>query len=492
MSWGDTGGPGAGLRDAVLALQSRLSGCEQAGDVPVGHDIAADGMREQLLAACESLKNTLSATQAMLAVQLESSVRVQDEAAGRPKATWGRDVAHRVAFARRESPHRGRILLGLAKDLHTDLPHALAAMRAGQLTEFRVLVTNRELGCMDREDRASADAELFAPQTDGRPAEALSFGTRRLAAAAQAIACRLDAAGVARRRARAESERCVTLRPAPEGMAYLTGLLPMAQGIASHVALTARADAMRASGDGRGKGALMADLLVGALTGAPPGASPAGAATAGTPGGTAALGGGSDSGPARASERPPPVGVTVNLVMSDRALFGGGNEPGFLLGRGVPGTPIDAYSARVLIADALDAHPQTYAWIRRLYANPGGQLVGMTSTQRFARGGLAEFLRVRDQGVCRTPWCDAPIAEIDHVVPDRDGGPTDAANLQGLCVACNRAKQAEGRAQSPREPDSGRHTVVTVGPAGQRARSTAPPPPGHPITHPPPEDVSAA
>ena len=48
---------------------------------------------------------------------------------------------------------------------------------------------------------------------------------------------------------------------------------------------------------------------------------------------------------------------------------------------------------------------------------------------------------VRDQ-VCRIPWCGAPIRNIDHIRPFHQGGPTAADNLQGLCEACNQAKEA--------------------------------------------------
>jgi hypothetical protein len=47
------------------------------------------------------------------------------------------------------------------------------------------------------------------------------------------------------RAAKAVGERRVTIRPAPDTMAYLTALLPVAQAVAAHAALTAAADAAR-------------------------------------------------------------------------------------------------------------------------------------------------------------------------------------------------------------------------------------------------------
>src|SRR5699024_5031944 len=96
--------------------------------------------------------------------------------------------------------------------------------------------------------------------------------------------------------------------------------------------------------------------------------------------------------------------------------------------------------------------------------------------------GLAALLRVRDQGLCRTPFCDAPVRHLDHVVPAAQGGETTAHNGQGLCEACNLAKGA--LRQTTQESVEGRHTVVTVTSTSHRYTSTAPAPP-RPATSPP-------
>ncbi|WP_434056325.1 HNH endonuclease [Georgenia wangjunii] len=104
----------------------------------------------------------------------------------------------------------------------------------------------------------------------------------------------------------------------------------------------------------------------------------------------------------------------------------------------------------------------------------------MDSRARCAPPGLARFIDARGL-TCRTPWCDAPIRHRDHVADWDRGGPTTAENLQGLCEACNHAKQGPGwsaRASAP--PGRGGHTVTTTTPTGHRYRSTAPPPPGLP------------
>ena len=401
-----------------------------------GQDRAADAGRVEAIAVMEQLKSALCAAQADLAVALDASVRAQHAAAGVPAARRGRGVGAQVALARQESPHRGQVLVGFAKDLAVDLPHTAAALREGTLSEFRAMLIARESGCLDREQRALLDEALCAPGPDGaRFVEGL--GTGRVVGEVRRRVAAIDPAAVVRRNRRAETERRVSLRPAPDTMAYLTGLLPMVQAIAAHVALGREADRLRAEGDPRSKGQLMADLMITRLTGQ--------ATATGVP-------------------------VTVDVVLSDQSLLGAGHEPATIPGWG----PVPAQIAREAIARATE---DLGAWIRRLYTDPAGNLVALSTKQRLATNGLATYLNLRDQGLCRTPWCDAPARHTDHVTPADQGGPTTAANLQGLCEACNHTKQAPGWTQDVIDDLLTRHTVQTTTPTGHRHRSRAPAPP---------------
>ena len=107
----------------------------------------------------------------------------------------------------------------------------------------------------------------------------------------------------------------------------------------------------------------------------------------------------------------------------------------------------------------------------------------MDSRRRPFDGALREFLVVRDQ-VCRTPWCDAPIRHADHVTRAADGGETSAMNGEGLCEACNYAKEAAGWQAIALFSD--RHEVLITTPTGHTYVSTAPDPPGSPA--PPPAE----
>ncbi|MGD9958493.1 HNH endonuclease [Nocardioides sp.] len=410
----------------------------------VGVDRAVDdGERVEQLAALEELKAAACAAQARVAVDFarsqEAVMRASGVPAARAGATVGVGVGAQVALARRESPHRGGRLLGLARVLVAEMPCTLRALETGLVNEWRATVIVRETACVTGEDRAAIDAELWADST-----VVSALGDRALAATVKRLAHRCDPRAVLARAAQAETERCVSLRPAPDTMTYLTALLPMAQGVAAYAALTQAADTARSDGDVRGRGQVMADTLVQHLTGQ-----------------------------TRASD----VGVRVNLVMSDTTLLGdctdpattdpAADEPALISGHG----PIPATVARRLVATASGSQR---AWVRRLYQHHG-RLIAMESRARRFPEAMGDFLDLRDQQ-CRTPWCDAPIRHHDHITAHTTGGPTAVTNGQGLCEACNHTKQTPGWQARP-----GPHgQVITTTPTRHHYTSPEPPPPGRP------------
>jgi len=133
-----------------------------------------------------------------------------------------------------------------------------------------------------------------------------------------------------------------------------------------------------------------------------------------------------------------------------------------------------ASMVRLLVQQATS---QGRATLRRVFAVPGtGELVAMESRQRTFPAALAELISLRDGGCCRTPWCDAPIRHIDHVVPDREGGRTDLDNGQGLCERCNYVKERPGWVHWV--DTSHGHSVGVLTPAGHVHASLPPPRPG--------------
>ena len=189
------------------------------------------------IATLEKFKAAAAARQARLAVALDTARRAAEAAAGLPAARRGRGVASEVALARRDSPARGGRHLGFARALVNEMPHTLAALEVGALSEWRATIAVRESACLDVEDRRRLDAQLCSDVTrlDG-------MGDAAIAAAARAIAYRLDPHAVVDRAARAQEDRTVTIRPAPDTMTYLTALLPVAQGVSIYAALKREAD----------------------------------------------------------------------------------------------------------------------------------------------------------------------------------------------------------------------------------------------------------
>ncbi|SDR17283.1 HNH endonuclease [Arthrobacter crystallopoietes] len=512
------GDPGAALvRSMILELAN------------MDPDVS-EGVRIDRIAALEELKAASAAGQARETEAFAASRREARAAAGVPAERRGRGLAKEIGLARKDSPNRGGKHLGMATTLIREMPHSYRALAEGRLNEWRATILVRETACLSVEDRARIDRELCAD-----PKTLQGCGDKQIGAMAKQAALRLDPLSVVRRAAKAENERHVSCRPAPDTMAQVSCLVPVTQGVAVLAALTKEADRLKAQGDERSRGQLMADIFVERVTGQP-------------------------------AENP--AKIEVQLVMTDRTLFQGDSEPAHLAGYGIvpaqwardllrtadtdtddtngsagtdttdagnpvngaakdeggagtadPGTGDGATasgppgtgepepvidtaagngdtgdsdagitgeagtatgppgSKRRAPGDAGDA-TEVEVWVRRLYTAPGtGQLLGMDSRARLMPAGMQRVIQARDQ-LCRTPWCDAPIRHHDHVVPWRNNGETTEINGQGLCEACNLAKESDGwHAQTVPGP---RHTVETTTPTGHTYLSTAPALPGTP------------
>lgn len=386
-----------------------------------------DVERIDAITALEDLVRVATAAQAALARELDASRRTAQAAAGVPAEVRGRGVAAQVGLARKESHHRGQRHLALAKVVPAEMPHLWAAWRQGKVTEHGATHAARETACLEVEDRLEVDRLLAA---DPETLDAMSV--RDIASFCRNHAARLDPAAVVKRRRKAEEERCVTIRPAPDTMVHLTALLPVKDGVACYAALTKTAGTARAEGDARTKGQVMADTLVDHVLAGHH-------ATTGNK-------------------------IELGLVMTDRSVLGDADDTAHIDGYG----PIPAELGREILTDTLAAGEQL--WLRRLYASPTtGELVAMDSRARTYPAGLAKLIRLRDQ-VCRTPWCDAPIRHTDHAHTVTDGGETSAENGQGLCEACNLAKEAPGWHARP-SPDG---SIETTTPTGHRHRTRPP------------------
>lgn len=556
----DTEGPAGAARSAAVAgcaagvsasAQPLVDFARSLAEMPVA---AADAARIDQIRALEDLKSACAAAQARVTAEFAASERALsmgavpsagDSPTGaadaerdamrtapsgpspaaraaqiRAKAARlaRRSAAAQVALARRESPSRGGRYVGLAEVLVHEMPCTLAALASGVINEARAVIIAAETACLSRAGRAVVDAEI-AGRLDG-------LGNARLSALVRSIAYRLEPRAATERAQRAAGERRVSIRPAPDTMAYLTLLLPLPAAVSCYGSLRAAADA-HPGGDGRSPAQRMADTAVARLTGAgasadgPPSESSgaashavsrtaSGGSEAAAEGGEVGpeAGGRSDdpveavraayaaclagaesgspntpagartlpplpeplavprpSGPPRAAQAfPPGTDVVVNLVISDHALLAGGDEPAYLPGN----LPLPAPLARRMLADLSRS---ARVWIRRLYTRPDtGTLVAMDSRRRKFPPGMRDQLLLRDQDTCRTPWCNAPARHADHIRPHAAGGRTSIGNGQSLSEDCNYIRTAAGWSAEP--GDAGAIGVTT--PTGHRYLSPAP------------------
>jgi hypothetical protein len=346
-------------------------------------------------------------------------------------ADVARSVGSQVALARRESPSLGDRFVGLSRALVHEMPHTMTALTRGEVSERVAVAVVQATATLSREDRGEVDRRLGSVIG--------GLGVKQAGRAATRVAAELDAASVVARMEAAVRSRRVTVRPAPDGMAYLSVLGPLKDVVGAHAALQARSRAVVGgqcpdeAPEGRGVGAVAADTALRLLSGR------------------------------GAGELTP---VEVHLVMTDRALFGTGDprrpvcEPARIPGHGSVPAPV----ARAWLRTGLPSPDKPHAggvgrvggvgsaagvgtarvWLRRLYTSPDGRdLVAMDSRRRLFSGLLRRMLVLRDD-VCTTPWCEAPIVHADHSTPYRDGGPTSYTDGNGTCARCNQVKEAPG------------------------------------------------
>ncbi|GAA4113697.1 HNH endonuclease signature motif containing protein [Knoellia locipacati] len=429
-------------------------------------EVSAEGLtqaqRVAAVAALEALKGAAAAAQA----RLTAAAVVDREALGEDS----RSVRADLALARRCSPTLADQHVGVARALVDELPCTMAALTRGEISERRATIVVRETACLSLEHRGEVDRRLAGVIG--------TLGDTALAAAARRAGAALDAESLAQRHRRAVASRRVSVRPAADGMAWLSVLGPMKDVIGAHLALTREegrrhvidpdlpadqweAAAAAARADVRGRGAWLADRALELLSGRAPG-------------------------------QPQPV--EVSLVMTDRVLLPaafGGAAPADDCAT-IPGWgPVPGAQARAAVADGL-ADPDAFVWLRRLFTDPTGRdLVALDSQRRRFHGGLRRFLELRDP-TCRIPWCDAPAVQSDHVVRAADGGATSGVNGAGMCQRHNLVKEEPGwhlRVTSTGLDDTGLdgdgladtgpHAIRITTPTGHTYDSTAPPILGH-------------
>jgi len=408
----------------VAAMLARL-GALAADPAP-----GTDADRVDRIACFERMRGALAAAQqAEIVAFARSQVEAQIADDRLDPAAVGRGIGDQIGLACRVSPFHGSRRLGIARALHFDLPGVRDLLASGRISEEIAATVVSETRDLDAARRRRVDEQICAAGIE-------ELSARRAAAVVRRLAYEADRAAYVARGRTARKDRRVGLRPAPDTLSVLSGLLPVEQGVACLAALRKHTDAVVAAGDSRTRDQIMADTLVERVTGQ-----------------------------AHAED----VDVEVGIVLPVDALLdpatGGAAD---ITGLG----PIPAPIA----PDILD-NTQGRRWWRRLFTTPTGGLVGADPRRRCFDGVLAHLVRVRDGGRCRDPFCDAPIRHLDHIRPYRAGGPTSLANGRGVCVRGNHVRELPGWRVELVHDGRGRHphTVRTATPTGHSYVSRAGP-----------------
>lgn len=419
------------LTSMLARLGELADGAADTPDVP-------DAVRIDRLALMEKLRAALVAAQHGEMVGFaRGQVEAQKEeiVSGRLDPTkLGRGIADQIALACHVSPWTGSRRLGTARALHAELPSTRAMLRAGVISEDTAEKVVSETRHLDPELRRLVDKQLAEAGID-------QLSPRKAAALARRRAYEADRVGYTERGRTARKDRRVTLRPAPDTMSVLSGLLPVEQGVACIAALRHHADAAIAAGDTRSRDQIQADALVERLTGQ-----------------------------AQAGD----VNVEVGITMPVEALVDPDcDAPAELVGHG----PLPSGIVRDLLANT-----QGRRWWRRLFTRPGAvnaqnPLIGGDPRRRRFDGVLAHLVGMRDDGRCRDPFCDAPLRHTDHITQARAGGPTSFTNGRGVCVRGNLVREMPGWDVELIHDGLGRepHTVRTTTPTGHTYLSRAGP-----------------
>ncbi|UPK74185.1 HNH endonuclease [Nocardioidaceae bacterium SCSIO 66511] len=421
----------------------------------------SDTARIDRIALLEKARGALAAAQALEMVEFEESQIATQREAGVAERNVGRGVADQVALARGLSPARGSRELSWVRALVKQLPETRRLLAAGKISEVTARAMVTETAELRVEDRRRVDSDL-APDLP-------AMVEREARAAARKAAYALDPEAATRRARKARKDRRVSIRPAPDTMTLVTGLLPVEQGVAAWASLKQAAASAKASGDERTQSQIMADTFVERLTGQ-----------------TAATG----------------VPVEVHLTMSAETMCDEDDGPADVHGHG----PVPADIARDIIrddtvdpangdprptsanvetsrddaanaADDPTARRQVNVWLRRVFDDPASGVANdIDPGRRRFTGAVARYLFARDK-ICRTPGCGASIRHLDHVRPYRDGGATVADNGQGLCERCSYTKEMPGWTTVVTSAET--HTTTITTPTGHSYASRPPPANGY-------------
>ncbi|MDK1359542.1 DUF222 domain-containing protein [Arthrobacter sp. zg-Y1219] len=328
----------------------------------------------------------------------------------------------------------GKALMSQAGDLCTRNTATLKALESGQISYGHVETLVEQCVGVVPAELPGFEAELLG----------LAAGQTRtqFRVKAQRLREKYYPETIVQRQVTAFEQRTVWVRPEPDGMSWLSALLPAekAQAIFTQLSVAARGE--QAAGDTRTVDQLRTDILTDLLGGhehkgrRKGSGSGRGASGEGKGSGTgkrsgsdagSGKGSGSDAGSGKGAGscrfgHGPRARTEILVLINAETLFGADDRPAELNGYG----PISPVTARRMAREAAKWTP--------VERDPETEEILRVGKRRKVPDGLKRVLRVRD-GTCRFPGCrtNAVISEIDHTKPWARGGPTDHDNLEHLC-----------------------------------------------------------
>ncbi len=328
------------------------------------------------------------------------------------------------------------------------MPPVLGALAAGVVSWRHAVIVADETDCLAPEGAETLVAHFFDPHAPNRargsaPGDLVAHLFRRKVRNWRE---RTHPASVQERHVQCVAERRMEYRPAADGMASITLVLPGDAACAIWNKTTAIARGLQGPGETRTLTQLRPDTAAALLLGAHTGAAATGRAVDGQQTGDVAgvhgVPGGNDGASGNGSG---PYAVDLSKVPAPKAdvlvtipiftMLGSTDEPADLDGYG----PIPAAMARKLVADGATS-------FHRVLVDPrdGAPLeIGRTSYR--LTEAMKRWIRMRD-GHCTFPGCSNPSTDndTDHLTAWQHHGTTGVSNLAQLCPKHHRLKHNSG------------------------------------------------
>ncbi|HEY7594252.1 MAG TPA: DUF222 domain-containing protein [Actinophytocola sp.] len=207
------------LRHILTGLGLEFADCR-------AHETADSPALIDQIAVLEQIQAAAAAVKAAKIVRFREAQIDAQRGDGWDPATVGRGIADQVALACHVSPTEGSRRLERAWALWHHLPATLDLMAHGRLSEWAAQQVVTETRHLDSTTRRTVDRKLV---DDDRID---TLGVRAVLVRARTRAYAADPEGYTERGKTERKHRRVSIRPAPDTMTWLSGYLPVEQGVA--------------------------------------------------------------------------------------------------------------------------------------------------------------------------------------------------------------------------------------------------------------------